>query len=58
VAAYFLDTSAVVKCYVQLAASLEVRSQVPALTLVSADAALNAAAMAEGLLVENPNTHP
>ncbi len=42
----------------QLAASLEVRSQVPPLILVSADAALNAAAIAEGLPVENPNAHP
>lgn len=30
----------------------------PVLTLVSADAALNTAAAAEGLLVENPNVHP
>ena len=30
----------------------------PPLTLVSADAAFNAAAAAEGLLVEDPNTHP
>jgi len=43
---------------VQLAASLEVRSQVPALVLVFADAALNAAAVAEGLPVEDPNAHP
>lgn len=30
----------------------------PVLTLVSADAALNTAAAAEGLLVEDPNAHP
>ena len=30
----------------------------PPLTLVSADIALNSAAAAEGLLVEDPNTHP
>jgi hypothetical protein len=30
----------------------------PDLTLVSADAELNAAARAEGLLVEDPNVHP
>jgi predicted nucleic acid-binding protein len=43
---------------VQRAAALEVRSQAPALILVSADADLNAAATAEGLPVEDPNTHP
>ncbi|MFI5456931.1 MAG: type II toxin-antitoxin system VapC family toxin [Isosphaerales bacterium] len=43
---------------VQLAAALDVRSQVPALILASADADLNTAAAAEGLPVENPNTHP
>jgi hypothetical protein len=43
---------------VQLAASLEVRSLVPSLVLVSADADLNTAAIAEGLPVENPNLHP
>ncbi len=30
----------------------------PSLTLVSADVALNTAAVAEGLLVEDPNAHP
>jgi hypothetical protein len=30
----------------------------PPLTLVSADTALNTAAAAEGLLVEDPNTYP
>jgi uncharacterized protein len=43
---------------VQLAAALEVRSKIPALILVSADAALNAAAIAEGLPVDDPNLHP
>ena len=43
---------------VQLAAALEVRLQVPALILVSGDGDLNKAAAAEGLPVENPNTHP
>lgn len=48
---------------VQLAAALELQtvltaSGLPALTLVSADAELNAAAAAEGLTVEDPNLHP
>jgi uncharacterized protein len=43
---------------VQLASALEVRLQVPLLILVSADGDLNTAATAEGLPVENPNTHP
>ncbi len=43
---------------VQLAAALEVRSHTPTLTLVSADVGLNAAAAAEGLLVDDPNDHP
>jgi predicted nucleic acid-binding protein len=43
---------------VQLAAALEVHAQAPSLTLLSADAGLNAAAAAEGLLVDNPNHHP
>jgi len=43
---------------VQLAAALEVRFQVPLLILISADADLNTAASAEGLSVEDPNTHP
>jgi uncharacterized protein len=47
---------------VQLAAAVEVNAQCAALgvalTLISADAALNAAAMAEGLTVEDPNSHP
>jgi predicted nucleic acid-binding protein len=43
---------------VQLAAALEVHAQAPSLTLLSADAGLNAAAATEGILVDNPNTHP
>ena len=43
---------------VQLAAALEVHSQIPSLTLLSADANLNAAGAAEGLLVDDPNRHP
>ncbi len=48
---------------VQLAAALTVNKQrlargLSAVILVSADTALNAAAMAEGLTVEDPNLHP
>jgi predicted nucleic acid-binding protein len=47
---------------VQLAAALQVHRRCLAvgqlLTLISADAELNAAALAEGLLVEDPNRHP
>lgn len=48
---------------VQLAAALEVQRQRQAtgftpLTLISADKELNDAATAEGLAVENPNSHP
>jgi hypothetical protein len=48
---------------IQLAAALEVNTLCPSLglsavTLVSADTELNTAAMAEGLTVEDPNTHP
>jgi uncharacterized protein len=47
---------------VQLAAAVEIHSRgdalgLPVLTLVSADEDLNVAATAEGLAVENPNTH-
>ncbi|NLC55982.1 MAG: type II toxin-antitoxin system VapC family toxin [Armatimonadetes bacterium] len=47
---------------VQLAAALITNEErlvrkLPALVLVSADEELNAAAAAEGLVVENPNTH-
>lgn len=48
---------------VQCAAALVVHTYrqalgMPALTLVSADDALNTAAAAEGLLVDDPNAHP
>ena len=47
---------------VQLAAALEINVRcvalaIPALTLISADVALNTAAMAEGLAVDDPNAH-
>jgi predicted nucleic acid-binding protein len=48
---------------VQLAAALEVNSVIvtnglPPLTLISADAELNAAAQAEGIATDDPNAHP
>ena len=48
---------------IQLAAALTIQTlratqQLPAMTLVSADSELNAAAMAEGLIVEDPQAHP
>ena len=48
---------------VQLACVLEINRQhiavgLPPVTLISADTELNTAAMAEGLLVEDPNNHP
>jgi len=43
---------------VQLAAVLEIHATDPSLTLLSADAELNAAALAEGLTVDDPNLHP
>ncbi len=43
---------------VQLAAVLEVHATDPSLTLLSADLELNAAALAEGLSVDDPNPHP
>lgn len=48
---------------VQLAAALETENErlalgLSSLTLLSADGDLNAAATAEGLLVENPNNYP
>jgi hypothetical protein len=43
---------------VQLAAALEAHSLAPSLTLLSADADLNAAATAEGLLADDPTSHP
>jgi predicted nucleic acid-binding protein len=48
---------------VQLAAALEINADrvavgLSAITLISADAALNAAAVVEGLAVDDPNEHP
>ncbi len=43
---------------VQLAAALDTQARLPSLTLLSADADLNAAAMAEQLAVDDPNSHP
>lgn len=48
---------------VQLAAAIEVNVRrlalgLPALTLISADTALNVVAVAEGLPVDNPNAYP
>lgn len=48
---------------VQLAAAVETQAYnlsvgLPVLTLISADAALNSAATAAGLTVEDPNNHP
>jgi hypothetical protein len=62
----FFDTSALVKRHVdavQLAAALEIRQQrqeagFGPMTLISADQPLDAAALAEGLTVEDPNLHP
>ncbi|AGA28707.1 type II toxin-antitoxin system VapC family toxin [Singulisphaera acidiphila] len=42
---------------VQLAAALEVQDNASGLVLLSADGDLNAAAIAEGVAVENPNFH-
>ena len=43
---------------VQLAAVLEIHATDPSITLLSADTELNTAATAEGLLVDDPNSHP
>jgi predicted nucleic acid-binding protein len=43
---------------VQLAAALEIHAADPSVTLLSADVELNTAALAEGLAVDDPNTHP
>jgi predicted nucleic acid-binding protein len=60
-----LATAHALRAYdaVQLAAALTVLAQgkavgISAITLVSADKCLNDAAQAEGLAVENPNSHP
>jgi hypothetical protein len=54
-AAYFLDTSALIKRHVNETGS---KMGLEAVTLVSADRELNTAAVAEGLAVEDPTTHP
>ena len=43
---------------VQLAAALDTQARLPSLTLLLADVDLNAAALAEGLAVDDPNSHP
>ncbi len=43
---------------VQLAAALEVWAQIPTTVLISGDGGLNAAAIAEGMPVDDPNAHP
>ena len=48
---------------VQLAAALEINSELksagePPITLISADSALNDGAIAEGIGVDDPNSHP
>ncbi len=43
---------------VQLAAVLEIHATDASMTLLSADAELNTAALAEGLLVDDSNSHP
>ncbi len=43
---------------VQLAAVLEIHATDPSMTLLSADAELNTAALAEGLSVDDPTSHP
>jgi len=43
---------------VQLAAALEVWAQIPTTILISGDGDLNAAAIAEGMPVDDPNSHP
>jgi hypothetical protein len=60
--AYFLDSSALVKRYVQLAAALKIRHErqnagLAPPTLISADQALNDAAIEEGLTVDDPLLH-
>jgi predicted nucleic acid-binding protein len=43
---------------IQLAAAVDTQAGLPSLTLLSADVDLNAAAVAEGLAVDDPNLHP
>jgi len=58
-AAILADTHAL-RAYdaVQLASALEIHRLEPSLTLISADQELNAAAKAEGIVVDDPNAHP
>jgi predicted nucleic acid-binding protein len=55
-----LADSHVLRAYdaVQLAAALDIHRLGLSLTLLSADAELNTAAIAEGLTVDDPNNHP
>jgi predicted nucleic acid-binding protein len=43
---------------IQLATALEVWAQIPTIVLISSDVDLNAAAIAEGMPVDDTNTHP
>jgi hypothetical protein len=43
---------------IQIPAALEVWAQIPSTVLISGDANLNAAAKAEGMAVDDPNSHP
>ena len=43
---------------VQLATTLDIHWLNPTVTLLSADVELNTAATAEGILVDDPNSHP
>jgi uncharacterized protein len=71
VAAHFLDTSTVVKRYVLETGTPWVQAladpaaghflfvaRVTDVEMISADAELNAAALAEGMTVDDPNDHP
>jgi hypothetical protein len=56
---YFFDTSALVKRHVSEAGSQQRQEAgFGPVTLVSADRDLNDAAIAEGLTLDDPNTHP
>ncbi len=58
---YFLDTSALVKLHVNFALELNRLNQKAnfgPVTLLSSDRDHNNAAMAEGLAVDDPTTHP
>jgi hypothetical protein len=60
VQAAFLARSHALRGYdaVQLAAAIEIHATDPSVTLLSANAELNTAALALGLLVDDPNNHP